>query len=191
MNRPNGNQLDALILNQIIGLTFCCEEAVRRLEQGRGSLETTYAAGKPLQAMYKHKEREIQGLVRALPTASEETAACLREQIKTLYRDLEQLQEKTQVPDTPQQMVSPDRMQELAACLSDFGTVVRKMEREPQRMLLRELVSHVVWHGEAAELWLTGAEEPAENLDFPVMEPAEGCYGMREMGKLTPKTGNS
>lgn len=166
MKRPNGNELDKLVCEEIKKLTEDKSAFMTMLKKEQRSLNIDDASyQEKLKSLRKSKsdnEAKIKSLVLSL-TTSEGTSAhdyilqeinALDEKIKTLQT---QIQEYEGLSKTD--MMSDAEFEGLADMLLSFAESFDSMSIEQKRSAIRAFIRKIVWDGENVHIYFFGSDE--------------------------------
>ena len=177
IKNPGGNQLDAMVVDEVKKLAEDKNELMKQLERNRKLLQGNMGAYDGelahVKALMAENETSIKSLVNALPKAAETAAeAHIIAEIDRLHgqgaRLKKQLQELEAL--TKQHELADVEFDLMAQMLSSFAANVDKASVEEKRALLRTLVKKVVWDGENVTAYLFGTEGTAVLPDEPLGE---------------------
>lgn len=172
MKNPNGNSLDAMVVEEIKRISEDGEEFKRQLNQ---SIKLLEQSGQELEAeeiRLKDQEKEmgeqIKALVSSLGKASGTGAAeYIVNQIQELHKKKEEIGQRIRELEEvfASNELSELEFQILKQSLSSFGEAFEMADVKQKRAAIRRLVKKVLWDGETVHLYLFGSEEP----------PCDGC----------------
>ena len=175
MKNPNGNLLDAMVVDEIKKLAEDKNELMKQLEKNRkllqGNMEAYDGELTRIKALVAENETAIKALVTALTKASGTAAEeHIITQIDQLHAQGETLKQQLQELEalTKQHELADEEFDLMAQMLSSFAANVEEASIEEKRALLRTLVKRVVWDGENVTVYLFGAEGPAVFPEEPL-----------------------
>lgn len=180
IKNPNGNLLDALVIDEIKKLSEDKDELMRQLEKNRkllqGYMDVCDGALTHVKALAAENETSIKALVNTLPKAAGTAAEALiiyeidqlHAQGETLKRQLQELEALTK-----QHELVDAEVVLMARRLSSFAANVEDASLEEKRALIRTLVKKASWDGENVTVYLFGAEETAALPEDPLREDSK------------------
>lgn len=179
MKRPNGNELDRLVCEQIKALSEDHSKFLKELEQARKSLEEHQGDFDQrldeLKRTQKETERKIQSLVETLADTAGSAAKYITEQINELDKENESLKEQIENMEnlTMGQSLTDLEFDILKEMLKNFSSSFDTMSVEQKRSALRSFVKRIVWDGETVHIFLFGADDKGIDFSNPASETEE------------------
>ena len=185
MKRPNGNELDKLVCEEIKKLTEDKSAFMTMLKKEQKSLNINDASyQEKLKSLRKSKsenEAKIKSLVLSL-TQSENTPAH-----SYILQEINELDEKTKALQTQikeyedlakTSVMSDTEFESLANMLLSFAESFDSMPIEQKRSAIRAFVRKIVWDGENVHIYFFGSDENEIDLsDTDNSEPL--CMGCK------------
>ena len=172
MKNPNGNTLDALVIQKVKSLTengdglpSMLERSRKRFRENRNSFETE------LKTVEKHiaeTDKEIKALLGTLPKAAGTVSErYIMEEINRLGEAMDGLKRRRdELTVALQEQSFADIDFELSCqMLSDFRSSIDVYNIDQKRAALRTFVRRVVWDGKNAHIYLFGNEGDCEYPD--------------------------
>lgn len=166
MKRPNGNELDKLVCEEIKKLTEDKSAFMTMLKKEQKSLNIDDASyQEKLKSLRKSKsdnEAKIKNLVLSL-TTSEGTSAhdyilqeinALDEKIRTLQTQIQEYEDLSKTD-----MKSDAEFEGLADMLLSFAESFDSMSIEQKRSAIRAFIRKIVWDGENVHIYFFGSDE--------------------------------
>jgi len=180
IKNPNGNLLDALVIEEIKKLAGDKSELIKQLEKNKKCLQSDMEGYDTevsrLQGLVAENEATIQSLVKSLSKASgTATEAYIMAEIEKLHRQGEKLRQQLQEMEalTKQHDLADVEFDLFAQMLTSFAANVDDCTIEEKRALIRTLVQKVVWDGENVTIYLFGAEGDAVLPQEPLGEDSK------------------
>ncbi len=168
IKNPNGNSLDAMVVDEIKRITEDGEEFKRQLNQSKKLLEESRQDLEDERIRLREEDKkigeEIKGLVSSLSKASGTGAEeYIVNQIQELHRKREETGQRIRELQElfKSRELSELEFQVLKQNLSSFGEVFDLVEVKEKRAAIRRLVKKVLWDGKSIHLFLFGSEEPS------------------------------
>lgn len=180
MKNPNGNLLDAMVIDEIKKITSDGGEVSKLLDKRRKEIlvdtESLCAEQKRLQNAIEENEASIKSLVKTLAKAAGTPAeAYIMEEISQLHRTVES--QKTKLQEVESLMCNKDmdriEFESLVQKLLSFGAMVDECSVEEKRALIRALVKKVVWDGENVQMYLFDQDGEVRRPNEPLCERSE------------------
>lgn len=166
MKRPNGNELDKLVCEEIKKLTEDKSAFMTMLKKEQKSLNIDDASyQEKLKSLRKSKsdnEAKIKNLVLSL-TTSEGTSAhdyilqeinALDEKIKTLQTQIQEYEDLSKTD-----IMSDTEFEGLADMLLSFTQSFDNMPIEQKRSTIRAFIRKIIWDGENVHIYFFGSDE--------------------------------
>lgn len=180
MKNPNGNMLDALVLEEIKKLAGNSSELARLLEKNKKALrddaEGYEAEVARLKGLFAENEAAIKALVASLTRASGTAAEeYIVHEIQQLHEQGEKQKQQLQELEalTKQNELTDMEFDLFAQMLTSFAATVDACSVEEKRALIRTLVKKVIWDGDNVYLYLFGAEGDCVLPDVPLGEDSK------------------
>jgi len=180
IKNPNGNLLDAMVIEEIKKLAEDKNELMKQLEKNRkllqGNMEAYDGELARIKALLAENETSIKSLVNTLPKAAGTAAeAHIIKEIDQLHGQGEKLKQQLQELETltKQHELADVEFDLLVQMLSSFAANVDEASVEEKRALIRTLVKKVVWDGENVTVYLFGADGAAVLPDEPLCEDSK------------------
>lgn len=179
IKRPNGNELDRLVCEQIKALSEDHDTFFKELEQAKKSLEEREGDFdqrlNELKKTQKETERKMKALVEALADTEGSAAKYITDQINRLDKENESLHEQIQNMEalTMGQSLTDLEFDILKEMLRNFSAAFDTMSIEQKRLALRSFVKKVVWDGETVHIFLFGADDKGIDFSNPAVETEE------------------
>lgn len=184
MKRPNGNELDKLVCQEIQKLTEDKSVFMTMLKKEQKALnvnDTSYQDKlKSLRKAKSEQEAKIKTLVQTLANAEGSAAhTYILDEINTLDEKMKALQAQIQEYEdlAKTDVMSDIGIEELADLLLSFANTFDTMPMEQKRSALRAFIKKIVWDGENVQMYLFGSEENEIDLSSEkIAEPqGDGC----------------
>lgn len=184
MKRPNGNELDRILCEEIKRLSENSSDFIRSLKKERKNLITTNESYEEkmttLRTSQKEYEEKIANLVKILSqTADTSSNSYILKEISTLDEKLvsiqTQIQEYEDLAKTT--TTSDDEFEILVDMLTSFSKTFDLMSIEQKRSAIHSFVRKIVWDGENVHIYFFGENEDEIDLsDIDKSEPQRmGC----------------
>lgn len=177
MKRPNGNELDRMVCEEIKKLSEDKSAFMTILKNGQKSLNVNDASyQEKLKSLRKSKadnEAKIKSLVQSLSEMEESSAKSY------ILQEINELDEKvkafrTQINEYEDmakgETLSDAEFENLAVIMKSFARSVDSMSVEQKRIAIRTFVKRVVWDGENVHVYFFGSDDE-DGLDLPHIEP--------------------
>lgn len=172
VRNAGGNALDAGMLGGIKALEEDREAFARQLEMFRRSCAQGDDYERRLSAFSREKaetERKISALVDSLTELDEcgarEWVAGRIELLSEKHRSAQESISRLEALEAPREL-GEEEFAKAVKLLSVFENCIENMGLEQKRAAVRELVKRVVWDGESAEVFLSGAADCGANTLF-------------------------
>lgn len=178
MKRPNGNELDKIVCEEIKKLSEDKSEFMTILKNQQKKMkvndESYLEKIKSLRKSKTETETKIKALVQSL-TQSEGTSAqgyilqeinVLDESVKKLESQIVEYENLAKTDN-----LSDEEFQKLAEIMTSFAAAFENMSAEQKRMAIRAFVRKVVWDGENVYIYFFGADE--DKIDLSDIENSE------------------
>lgn len=184
MKRPNGNELDKLICQEIKKLSEDKSAFMTMLKKEQKNLNINDASYQDkLKSLRKSKsdnEAKIKSLVLSL-TQSENTPAhdYILQEINELDKKTKALQSQIREYEdlAKMQFISDSEFEGLADMLLSFAKSFNSMSIEQKRAAIRTFIRKIVWDGETVHIYLFGSDENEIDLtDTDNLEPLCTCF---------------
>ncbi len=185
MKRPNGNELDKMVCDEIKKLSSDNSEFVTMLKKEKKSLNINDSSYQDKLKSLKKQKNEIESKIEALVlslTKAENTSAydyifkeinMLDEKKKSLEL---QIQEYEDLANT--NTASDIEFEVLAELLSSFTDTFDNMPIEQKRIAIRTVIRKITWDGENVHIYFFGSDEGEIDLsDNENTEPQ--CMGCK------------
>ncbi|MBQ6180122.1 MAG: recombinase family protein [Ruminococcus sp.] len=180
MKRPNGNELDRLVCEEIKKITSDDSDFIKHLKRGLRNMDyNTESYQENLKELQKTKnkyENQIKNLVESL-TQSKDSAATsyilnqineIDSQIKAIEKQINEYLELANSNTTSEQ-----DFEILAEMLSNTANSIDDMTVEQKRNALRSIIHKIVWDGENAHIYFFG--ESDSEIDLSNEEDSEAA----------------
>lgn len=184
MKRPNGNELDKLVCEEIKKLSEDKSVFMSMLKKEQRNLninDTSYQENlKSLRKSKSDNESKIKKLVQSL-AKSEGTSAHdyilaeineIDEKVNTIQKQIQEYEDLTKT-----NIMSDTKFETIAEMLCSFADSFENMPIEQKRLAIRAFVKKVVWDGENVHIYFFGANE--DEIDFSDIDKPEpqrmGC----------------
>ena len=177
MKRPNGNELDRMVCEEIKKLSEDKSAFMTILKNGQKSLNVNDASyQEKLKSLRKSKtdnEAKIKSLVQSLSEMEESSAKSY------ILQEINELDEKvkafrTQITEYEDmakgETLSDAEFENLAVIMKSFAKSVDSMSVEQKRIAIRTFVKRVVWDGENVHVYFFGSDDE-DGLNLPPIEP--------------------
>lgn len=180
MKRPNGNEIDRLVCEEVKKVAADTSEFTKNLKRGLRNMdynnESYQETLKELRKSKSKYENQINNLLQSLKQ-SEDTAAnnyILNEinNLDTKINSIEkQIQEYRDIANS--NTTSEEEFEILAEMLSDTANSIDNMTVEQKRTALRSVIHKVVWNGENADIYFFGDNDSVIDLSDNEISEAE------------------
>ncbi len=198
MKRPNGNELDKMVCDEIKKLSADNSEFVTILKKEKKSLNINDSSYQDKLKSLKKQKTEIESKIEALVlslTKAENTSAYdyIFKEINLLDEKKEslelQIQEYEDLANTT--TASDIEFEVLAELLSSFTDTFDNMPIEQKRIAIRTVIRKITWDGENVHIYFFGSDEGEIDLsDNENTEPqCMGCKRNPDELSGTEKTG--
>lgn len=166
----NGNQLDTEICNALKGLSEDTSYFMKQLHLLKATLKKEdlplNTENDMLHKKWKENEKAIENFLNTLAVTKEgkvqkritEQMNRLESENETIQQQLTELKYASQIRE-----LNEDPFDLLIDMTKSFAVAVDNMSFEQKKKYLRVLISKIVWDGEDAHLYLTGAEEEIDS----------------------------
>ena len=187
MKRPNGNEIDHLICEEIKKLSPVESEFMKYLKQGIRNIdyntETYQETLKDLRKSKTKYETQINNLLQSLAQAQDSAASTyILKQINDIDIKIKaiekQISEYMEILNTTAS--SEQDFEILSEMLSNTANYIDTMTVEQKRNALRSIIHKIVWDGENAHIYFFGSDDSEIDLsDEPPPEAAAIGLQMR------------
>ena len=177
MKRPNGNELDKMVCEEIKKLSEDKSAFMTILKNGQKSLNVNDASyQEKLKSLRKSKadnEAKIKSLVQSLSEMEDSSAKSyilqeineLDEKVKAFQTQIKEYEDMSKG-----ETLSDAEFENLAVIMKSFAKSVDSMSVEQKRIAIRTFVKRVVWDGENVHVYFFGSDDE-NGLDLPHIEP--------------------
>lgn len=177
MKRPNGNQLDKMVCEEIKKLSEDKSAFMSILNNGQKTLNINDASYqeklKSLRKSRSDNEAKIKALVQSLSEMKETSAKSyilqeindLDEKVKAFRTQIKEYEDLAK-----SETLSDSEFENLAQIMKSFAKSVDSMSVEQKRIAIRTFVKRVVWDGENVHVYFFGSDDESD-LNLQHIEP--------------------
>lgn len=166
MKRPNGNELDRLVCEEVKKIAVNPSEFMKQLKHGLRNIDyNNESYQEKLQDLRKSKtkyENQIKNLLQLL-AQSEDTAAnnYILNEINNFHTKIESLDKQIQeyLDIANSNTTSEEEFEILAEMMSNTANSLDNMTVEQKRNALRSVIHKIVWDGDNVHIYFFGAED--------------------------------
>ena len=177
MKRPNGNELDKMVCEEVKKLSENKSAFMTILKSGQKSLNVNDVSyQEKLKSLRKSKadnETKIKSLVQSLSEMDESSVkSYILQEINELDQKVKSLQSQVKEYEdlSKSNTLSDAEFKNLAEIMKSFAKTVDSMSVEQKRIAIRTFVKRVVWDGENVHVYFFGSEDEGGH-DLPHIEP--------------------
>lgn len=180
MKRPNGNEIDRLVCDEVKKISLDSSEFMKHLKRGLRSIDyNSESYQETLKDLRKSKvkyETQIQNLVKSLAQADNSAASnYILNQINdtdTKVKAIEnQIKEYLEI--AKNNTSSEQDFEILSEMLSNTANYIDEMTVEQKRNALRSIIHKIVWDGENVHIYYFGSDD--SEIDFSGSEISEAA----------------
>ncbi len=181
MKRPNGNELDRLVCEEVKKIAADTSDFMKHLKRGLRSMDyNNESYQENLKDLRKSKakyEKQIKNLVESLAQSQDSAAlGYILNQINEIDNKIKALEKQIQeyLDLANNTNSSEEDFEILAEMLSNTANYIDEMTVEQKRNALRSIIHRIVWDGENVHIYFFGSEDSEIDLsDDEISEAAE------------------
>ena len=181
MKRPNGNELDRLVCEEVKKIAADTSDFMKHLKRGLRSMDyNNESYQEKLKDLRKSKakyEKQIKNLVESLAQSQDSAASgYILNQINEIDNKIKALEKQIQeyIDLANNTNSSEEDFEILAEMLSNTANYIDEMTVEQKRNALRSIIHRIVWDGENVHIYYFGSEDSEIDLsDDEISEAAE------------------
>lgn len=187
MKRPNGNELDRIICEEIKKLSEDESEFMTMIKKEQKTFSNHNVSYKEklksLKKLKSDNEAKIKGLVHSLSEFNDTVAhEYIFKEINELDKKIKSLQEQIQEYEnlTETETISNQEFENLAEILLTFAKSFDNMNVEQKRSAIRAFVRRIIWDGDNIHIYFFGSEDSEIDLsNDEISEAAEIVLKMK------------
>lgn len=187
MKRPNGNELDRLVCEEVKKIAADTSDFMKHLKRGLRSMDyNNESYQEKLKDLRKSKakyEKQIKNLVESLAQSQDSAASgYILNQINEIDNKIKALEKQIQeyIDLANNTNSSEEDFEILAEMLSNTANYIDEMTVEQKRNALRSIIHRIVWDGENVHIYYFGSEDSEIDLsDDEISEAAEIGFQMK------------
>jgi site-specific DNA recombinase len=171
MKRPNGNELDRLVCEEVKKIAADPSDFMKHLKRGLRNMDyNSESYQETLKELRKSKtkyEKQIQNLVESLAQSQDSAATSyILNQINEIDSKIKaienQIQEYLDLANNTNS--SEEDFEILAEMLSNTADYIDEMTVEQKRNALRSIIHKIVWEGQKVHVYFFGSEDSEIDL---------------------------
>lgn len=179
ISRPNGNEIDRLVCEEVKKLAENSSDFIKKIKQGIRSInynnESYQEKLKSIRHSKEKYEKQIKNLV--INLSKEDNSATnkyILEEINSLDSKIKSLNEQEQeyMRLESNNTISEDEFEVMAEMLSNTAKTIDDMTVEQKRNALRCIINKVIWDGENAHIYFFGSDDAYIDLSNDENEKA-------------------